>query len=433
MPQNWTNNDEDAGGTLVRQGFINLEEKLDTVRSSFSGTAFPVDDDRYVGQVCWRTDAAAVETLTDEETGVGLYILTTKAASSVDDVWTFVIGDAGLTQFGESLNAAVDAAAARTLIGVGSAGQLTAGTAGGEVQTNSQNQTTFLQRTNDLDDVSSASTARDNLGLGGLSTLDSVGTAQIGAAAVTKAKLEQIERSYTPTNQAGTYSASAMDYVNCTLGTSDSWTLTLPASPAAGQKVLVRIAAIGSGSILTIDGGTNDIGVSGTSEIHLYSQDDIVELQYDGSLWLYLNRSLSKHICQISLSNISSFASAAWTEVGFDTADVDTASMSNLTNNAIEIRKTGKYRVSANVLFGQVGPSWHAVRVMKNGSRLTPQVTSLHYADGYPSGEHDETLTGAEITRVYSLTSGDELTVDAYVTSLDTSAENQVHLSVEEI
>jgi hypothetical protein len=97
MPQNWTNNDEDAGGTLVRQGFINLEEKLDTVRSSFSGTAFPVDDDRYEGQVCWRTD-------TGESTGVGLYILTTKAASSVDDVWTFVIGDAGLTQFGESLN-----------------------------------------------------------------------------------------------------------------------------------------------------------------------------------------------------------------------------------------------------------------------------------------------------------------------------------------
>lgn len=432
MPQNWTNNDEDAGGTLVRQGFINLEEKLDTVRSSFSGTAFPVDDDRYVGQVCWRTDAAAVETLTDEETGVGLYILTTKAESSVDDVWTFVIGDAGLTQFGESLNAAVDAAAVRTLIGVGSAGQLTAGTDVGEVQTNSQNQTTFLQRTNDLNDVSSAPTARTNLGLGGLSTLDSVGTAQIGAAAVTKAKLEQIERSYTPTNQAGTYSASAMDYVNCTLGTSDSWTLTLPASPAAGQKVLARIAAIGSGSILTIDGGTNDIGVSGTSEIHLYSQDDIVELQYDGSLWLYLNRSLSKHICQISAASFTTPSGNSWGEVDLDTVDADTASLSNLTNNAIDIRKTGVYKVSVSAQMGQGSSAWHFVRVMKNGTRLTPQVRIDHISDLYPPGELDATLAVGQLSHVYSLSGGDELTVDLWGT-LDTSAENQISLTVEEI
>ena len=421
MSQTWVENHEGPGGTTVKDGLQNLEDKLDSMRAFFGGTAFPTDDARVEGQFCWRSDVP------------GMYMLENRHATvPASDNWVLVFTDQELTAFGDSMRAAANAAAALTLLGVGTAGLLAAGVAGGEVRTNSQNESAFLQPSNDLSDVASAATARTNLGLGALSTMASVGTSEIGANAVTRAKLEVPEQSYTIVAQAGTSTANEMEYINATLGVSDSWQLDLPASPTTNAKVLVRVASVGAGSVLTIDGNGEDIGQTGTTTIKMYAVDEIIELQYNGTLWVFLQKNLKPHVCQISSANFTLPNSASWGTVLLDTVEVDTASMENVASNAIDVQRTGNYRVKVAAWMGQVGPAWHVFRVMKDAVRLTPQLAHESFADSYPGGEHDETLRGGQFDFVYSLTAGEQLKVEMYGT-LDTSAENEVRLTIEEI
>ena len=223
-----------------------------------------------------------------------------------------------------------------------------------------------------------------------------------------------------------------MEYVNCTLGVADSWQLDLPASPTTNAKILVRIASIGAGSVLTIDGNGEDIGQTGSTSIKLYGVDEIVELQYSGSLWVFLQKNIRPHVCEISSSGFTSPNSNSWNNVELDTVEVDTASMENVASYAIDVQRSGNYRVQISGWLGQIGPARHFFRVMKDGIRLTPQLVSDNVGDLYPSGEHDATLRGCQFDFVYPLVAGEQLTLQMYGT-LDTSAENEVRLRLEEI
>jgi len=361
MPTDWDDNDEGAGGTKVRQGMINIEAKLVALRSMFSATAFPTDAAREVGQPCWRTSGGPL--------GVGLYILLTKDADPNNDVWIFVAGDAGLTAFGESMNAAADATAARTLLALGTGAQLVSGTASGQIRTNSQNEGTFLQLANDLSDLASASTARTNLGLGALALLATVGTSTISDTAVTRAKLASIERSLVQQSKTTTYTAAAMEHVTCTVGT--SWTLTLPTSPAAGERVSVYAKSITAGQVLTIEGTTKNILGGITTQLKLYVTGDGAELLYDGTEWIPQGGvRLAQHAAQLSASGWTRASGSTFLTVPFDTVDFDNAGIADHSSDRITIKRAGVYRVEGQLLASQTGPShWH-LEIRKNGSRL---------------------------------------------------------------
>jgi len=363
MVQTWVDNDESSTGDIVLDGMINLENKLDTLRSQFSGTAFPTDAARVVGQVCWRTDAGETE-------GVGLYRLKTKDANPNNDVWIFVIGDDAVTLFGESLMIAADAAAGRTLLGLGTASTLVSGTGAGEVQTNSQNESDYLQATNNLSDVVAA-TARTNLGLGALALLAAVGTSEISAGAVTRTELATIEKSFSLVTKAGAYTAASMEHIVATVAT--SWTLTLPAAPNAGDRVSVYSKSITAGQVLTIDGLTKTILGGLTTTLSLYVTGEHVELAYDGTEWVPASIYQAPHAAQLSASGWTRSAGSTFLTIPFDTVDFDNAGIASHSSDRITIKRAGTYRVEAQLLADQLGPShWH-LEIRKNGVRLVEQ------------------------------------------------------------
>lgn len=423
MAQNWVNNDEGAGGDTVKQGMINLEQKLDTVRSQFSGTAFPTDDDRVVGQPCWRTDGGA-------PSGIGLYRLTVKDPTPANDTWIFVMGDSGITTFAETLLDDANAAAARTTLGLGTVATLASGTGSGDVRTNTQNDSRFAQTANNLSDLASASTARTNLGLGSLATLSSVGTAQLGSDVVTRAKCETTQKLFTHVAKSAAYTANAQEFVTATVST--NWTLTLPASPSSGQRVGAYCKSVGSGKILTIDGGTKNIG-SGSTTLKLYATDDLIVLAYNGSEWTIESQQIANHYCQISLDAMTSPSASAWGQILLDTVDFDRGGLENVSANRIDIVRAGNYRVGFSGYNGQVGTAGNAYRIKKNGSVLTPHIAWDNVSDWYPSGESNVALVGPHFERIYSLAAADYLTLEMYGVLDTVGPDNQAQLWVEEI
>jgi hypothetical protein len=425
MVQTWVENNEASGGDTVKLGLENLEDKLDTIRSQFGGSVFPTDADRVEGQLCWRTSGGS--------RGVGMYVLETRVEGTpASDVWKFAFSDSELTAYGESLQVAADAAAARTLLGLGTAATLVSGTGAGEVQTNTQNEGDYLQISNNLSDLADVAAARgvSGLGLGALATLASVGTAQITADAVTRTELVNIEKSMTYVAKAGTHIALSMEHVTATVGSSFTITLTTPT--IAGEKISIYCKSVTAGQVLTIDGnGTNILG-GDTDELKMYATDDHVQLAYDGSQWVPETLHLIPHVCSLSDDLFTLPNSNSWNNVTLDTINVDTAGMENVASNAIDIKRSGNYRVTMMGAFGQVGPYFMFLRVLKDTVRLTPQILEENVGDYIPSGETDETLFHIEFSRIYAMTAGEQLTIQMWGT-LDVSTDNQVTLTVEEI
>ena len=357
---------------------------------------------------------------------MGLYLLKTRVEGTpASDTWIFLFGDTAKTLFGESVTAAANAAAVNTLLGVGSAGLLTAGIGAGQVRTNSQNESTFLQAASNLSDLASAVTARTNLGLGALATAASVGTAQIGAGAVTRAKLEVRERSYAYTAQAGAYTAGEMEYVNCTVGT--SWQLDLPASPSTGARVFVNVLSISANQVLTIDGNGETIGNVLTTQVKLYAVNDILELQYSGSSWLILQKTLQPHRAQMSAAGWTASVGSTFTLIPFDTSDFDNAGMVDLTTERINIQRDGIYQVNGLFLADQSGPShWH-IELRKNGTRLHEiKLEDVHDYDA--STERG----GGQISNCYSLVAGDYIEF-LHTETVNASPASYASLSVIEV
>tara|TARA_R110000868_G_scaffold148839_3_gene371045 strand:- start:22140 stop:23405 length:1266 start_codon:yes stop_codon:yes gene_type:complete len=395
MVQTWVENDETSGGDTVKLGLENLENKLDTMRSMFGGSAFPTDADRVAGQLCWRTSGGA--------RGVGMYVLETRVEGTpASDVWKFAFSDSELTAYGESLQVAADAAAARTLLALGTAATLVSGTGAGEVQTNSQNEGDYLQISNNLSDVGLAATARTNLGLGALATLASVGTANIAADAVTRAKLVNIEKSMTYVAKSGTHTALSMEHVTVTVPALGSWTLTLTTPTVAGEKISIYCKSMAADQFLTIDGnGTNILGGI-TDTLVMYAAGDHVHLVFDGSQWVPEALVLKPHRAQISAAGWTASPGGTFTSVPFDTVDFDNASLADIGTDRITIARAGIYEVSGLFLADQSGPShWH-IELRVNGSRVH-EIKVLDYFDYNSSTERG----GGELTNYYELAVGD--------------------------
>ena len=432
MSQTWTNNDEGAGGTTAKQGFINLEAKLDSVRSSFSGTAFPTDSDRAVGQPCWRTDGGAPQ-------GVGLYVLKTKDADPNNDVWTFCASE--ISAYFQTLLTAATASALRTLLGTGTVATLDTGTSGGNVPTNTQAASLYCSRAQNLSDLASAATARTNLGLGALATLSSVGTSQLQAGSVTGsiipdnsialAKLQaDAKNNWTLQTKSTTYTAAAGEFVVATMGS--SWTLTLPASPSTGDLVGVYVDGVTGSSALTVSGGTKNIGQQGTS-FKLYVPGDNVTLVYNGAKWVPLAQDVVRHVCQMAKYDIVQTTANVWTTPALDTVELNVGGMADAAGNQITIRRDGVYSIRIAGFFSQYLEVANMLRLRLNGAASEDhRIVGQHYSDYEDDSGRYTNLIPVQKTYVKSLVAGDDLKVDFYDYAV-ASGKTHVTLHVEEM
>jgi hypothetical protein len=110
-----------------------------------------------------------------------------------------------------------------------------------------------LMAVNNLSDVGSAATARNNLGLG------SVDNTSDANKPVSTAQQTAIDSSVIWTLKSTTYTASSGEKIAADV-TAGAWTLTLPASPNSGDVVMVSVIdGDAAANNLTIDGNGNNI------------------------------------------------------------------------------------------------------------------------------------------------------------------------------
>ena len=434
MSQTWTENDEGSGGTTIKQGMINLEDKGDSLRSNFSGTAFPTDADRVVGQFCYRTDGGA-------PTGIGLYILTVKDPTPANDTWVRVPDI--VTAFVLTLLDDADAATFRTTLGLGTAAVLSTGTSAGNVPTVTNANSLYLRISQLFAEIASLgssaqATARGNLGLGALATLSTIGAAQlsvnsVGTSALQPGSVTQTElaadakNNWTTVAKTTTYTVAASEFVKATVGS--SWTLTLPASPSAGQRVGIYVDSVTGSAELTIDGGSNSIGQQGTS-MKLYLPGDTLTLIYDGAKWMPLAAEIKPHICRVTKTGITRTSSyLAWATQDVDTSSIDQGVLADLVNDKIVIRRTGLYAVTGFFAASQSGPAYMMIRILNNASPITHNVTLENVSDAYNSANDD--IVGPFHREVFSLTAGDEIQIQQW--GYVATGTGRVMLSVEEL
>jgi hypothetical protein len=420
MSQTWTNNDEGPGGTDVPTGFVNLEAKLDSVRSNFSGTAFPTDADRAVGQFCVRTD----------ESPDGLYMLTTKAADPNDDVWTKLPN--AITAFAQTLLNAANAAAANALLGLGTAALASTGTGASNVPTVTQASSLYLSRALNLSDLANVATARSNLGLGALALLSVVGTSNLANNSVTGEKIPNgtitpdklasgAQGGWTIKTKNVNYTAASGEFVSASTMEDGphggggpvgvSWTLTLPVSPTTGQRVGVYLSDVIGTNKVTVSGGSKDIGAAGTSVI-LYVPGDTLQLIYNGTKWVpTAGTCLAPHLAKLTLTNYSRTSSfSTLLDMGLNTEEINRGLVTNLSIGRITTQRAGKYRVSGLLLARQFGPAYWKLGFRINSQSdfsLVGVVTEPNTSDGNLTESTD--WAGPSKSTILNLGAGDTI------------------------
>lgn len=131
----------------------------------------------------------------------------------------------------------------------------------------------------------------------------------------------------TPTTKTTTYAASPGDYVKANIASS-SWTLTLPAAPAAntvvGAKVISQVTA-GALNILTVAcGGSDRFEQSGgATSTTLYLPSQAAAWQYNGGYWTRLSDDLP--LSQLGALFANVFSPMAFGAKGNGTTDDTTA------------------------------------------------------------------------------------------------------------
>jgi hypothetical protein len=253
--------------------------------------------------------------------------------------------------------------------------------------------------------------------------------AKLGAGAVTSTKLAAgVGVFWNMADKSTTYTAVHQDYIVATVGA--SWTLTLPASPVKNDRVGVYVDSVTGSFVLTIDGGSKDIGQQGGT-MGLYVAGDRLELVYSGSKWVAMSGFVTPHFCTLEETGMArSSPGTSFLLVAFTTALDDIGVMADTANDRITVRRAGRYRVTIEPLFQQDGPYKWLFRMLKNGAALSPRIAYDNTFDALQDSALD--LVGPHVSRTYTLAAADYIQADYYY-YLQSGSNNQFRLTVEEL
>lgn len=157
--------------------------------------------------------------------------------------------------------------------------------------------------------------------------------------------------------KTASYNAVAGDLVLCDNDAVGSFTVTLPATPAAGDVIAVLLKTNRTDWTRTITIARNGKLIGGqAADLTLYIGSnqffggDQITLMYDGvNSWVVLSDDRIPHANGIRNATIQNFVNNTLTQVQFDTLIIDRGGIADLAGNRCVVRRTGFYDVAARI------------------------------------------------------------------------------------
>ena len=116
--------------------------------------------------------------------------------------------------------------------------------------------------------------------------------------------------------------------------------------------------------------------------------------------------------------------------MAFSTALDDIGVMADVASDRVTVRRAGRYAISFEPLFQQLGPTGWIFRILKNGAALSPRIAYVNTLDVYADSALD--VLGPSPRRIYTLAAADYIQLD-YYSYLQAGSNNQCRLAVEEL
>lgn len=150
-------------------------------------------------------------------------------------------------------------------------------------------------------------------------------------------------------------------------------TVAIPSAANLPNRIIVVKKGANNTATVTLDPNGSET-IDGATTYVLYVVNDYVVIQSDGSNWQVVGGYLAPHTASVYMTTPVSCASTTFTRMPFNGAAFDVGGLADITtDNRIEIKRGGKYQITA--VFRLIEPTEIQVaqcHVYKNGTTAIP-------------------------------------------------------------
>lgn len=172
------------------------------------------------------------------------------------------------------------------------------------------------------------------------------------------------------------YTAANLDRVLVNAnGAAGDFAVTLKASPSAGDKIRVVMVTEHATRKVTINDNASLINGGAANDVYytLCLVGDEVEFTYDSTAasWLVTYDGILCHTCALAANAAITLGNNTYTKITVDTEEYDIGNIGDIaTNDRVDIRRAGKYRMTASGSVNNVAGTITECLIYKNGSAL---------------------------------------------------------------